>query len=172
MLDLYPSFKPRYLIIICVTIIVGIGGYVIGQTIGYHTASTDLKSKYKVDAQYVALIDTKTSGTSFDNAIPLKLGYETDGTLKTGRNIDTYYFQLDTTANVRTSLTNLPHEYNTFIYDGNKKLIASSLRSGYLDSSATIGGLHAGKYYIQIVTNYGEPVDYPYTIRVDIIPVD
>ena len=105
-----------------------------------------------------------------EKAVPLKIGYRTQGTLTSGKSTDLYYFMVDTDANIRISFKNLPTDYSTYLYDSNKQIISSSNRHGVLESQAIIHIPTPGKYYLQVITDYNEPTNLPYTVNVSVLP--
>lgn len=108
---------------------------------------------------------------SFNSAIEVKSGYETQSSLLSGSDVDYYFFQVIEPSNVRISFKDLPNEYSTYVYNSNRKIIASSVRSGFTASAGLIKIANPGKYYIQVYSNKNSAGKLPYSITVTILPI-
>lgn len=109
-------------------------------------------------------------GNSFDSAFILNPGIKTQGTLNTNNAIDYYTFDLKDPSQIVVDITDVPKALFWILYDSSQKEIASSYRSGTLGGSTQIALNNPGKYYIKVWADYHELVNYPYTIRLSILP--
>lgn len=168
--------KPILIALSIVLIMLG-GG--LGTLVTYnilHEAYDKDQRVYLVDpskhAKYSVITVEKEPNDTFDKATLLTPGYATQGKFDTSTDIDMYYFNLENPANVQITLQNLPKEYNVFIYDANKLLIASSLRAGFSESSSVLPLSAPGKYYVKLVTKDKLTINSsnPYTILLSILP--
>lgn len=110
------------------------------------------------------------SGNNFDEATPLKPGYETPGKFSNENEVDVYSFQVDTPANIKTELKNVPFQYTLEIYNFNRKLVASANRVGFKESSSVFELPNAGSYYIKISASYKQLTNSPYSITLTVQP--
>ncbi|MEW5985136.1 MAG: pre-peptidase C-terminal domain-containing protein [Chloroflexota bacterium] len=81
---------------------------------------------------------------------------------------DVYSLTLAATQTVTARLTQIPagSDYNLYLYDSNKGLLASGLNLSNLDEQITVS-LDAGTYYWLVGRLYGQPTSSLYTIRVE-----
>ena len=116
------------------------------------------------------IISKTERNNTVEQATPLVPGYETQATLVSEDDVDFYNFTLDNAARVKIDLRNLPEKFDLYLYDQNHKLIASSFRYG-IDEAVTLITLPStGKYYIKVGSSYKSGANFPYTIRLSILP--
>jgi hypothetical protein len=112
----------------------------------------------------------KLPGNSFDNAFPLNPGIKTQGTLNGDNVLDFYTFSLSGSSDVILNVTNVPKALYLVLYDQNKNQIASTYRTGAVQGSTQVNLQYAGKYYIKVWADCHTVTNYPYTIRLSIMP--
>lgn len=101
----------------------------------------------------------------------LKPGIQTQGSLTAGQVTDLYTFSVEKPATIRLVLNNVPNTYGVTVFDKDKKEIASSLRTGYLDSSATFIIPSEGQYFIRMDVDNSSRYNQPYSITLIILPL-
>ncbi len=106
-----------------------------------------------------------------DQATPIPFGVPVKGTLNTGKDVDFFKVTIDAPSRIRISMTKLPQEYQLYIYNPNKQLIATSQRKGFLDTISTFSAPDKGIYLIKIFTSYNETATLPYGITTTLLPL-
>lgn len=109
-------------------------------------------------------------GNSFETAIPLTIGFQTQGTINENNVIDYYSFVLKSPSKVIFDITNVPKSLYWILYDNTHKEIASSYRTGLLSGSSQVSLQNPETYYIKVWADYSQWTNYPYTIRLSILP--
>lgn len=109
-------------------------------------------------------------GNSFETAIPLSIGIQTQGTLNENNVIDYYSFTLKDPAKVLFDITNVPKSLYWILYDSNFKEIAASYRTGTASGTSQVSLQNQGLYYIKVWADYSQWTNYPYTIRLSVLP--
>lgn len=117
------------------------------------------------------ILNEKEPDNSFNQASEIKSGYQTKGSLNTSRDVDFYYFTVEKPSDVRFEFKNVPIEYQVFIYDANKNLIASSNRSGFIASVSLIKITKPGKYFLKVLSSVNSNSVIPYTLTMTILPI-
>ncbi len=105
-----------------------------------------------------------------DRATPITFGVSVAGTLNTGKDVDFFKVTIDAPSRIRITITKLPKEYQLYIYNPNKQLIAVSQRKGFLDTTSTFAAADKGTYFIKIFTNYSDATILPYAITATLLP--
>jgi len=113
---------------------------------------------------------TNLQGNSFETAFTLNTGIKTQGTLNTDNAIDYYTFTLKDPSQIVIDLTDVPKALFWVLYDNQQKEIASTYRTGSNGGSTQVALDNPGKYYLKVWADYHELVNYPYTIRLSILP--
>ncbi len=106
-----------------------------------------------------------------DQATPLPFGVPVKGTLNTGKDVDFFKVTIEAPSRIRIAMTKLPQEYQLYIYNPTKQLIAASQRRGFLDTTSTFAAVDKGTYFIKIFTNYGETATFSYNITTTLLPL-
>jgi len=116
--------------------------FLLGGAIGigiYHfrasSTSRIILTKMDNDGQVEYIAKEQEPNNTFDKATSIVPGYETMGTFGSGKDIDIYMFNIDAPATIKTTLRNIPSSYELAFYDQNKQEIASSKRSGFIQSA-------------------------------------
>lgn len=109
-------------------------------------------------------------GNSFATAYPLNAGIETQGTLDVENIIDYYTFSIKDPSQIILNVTDIPKALYWVLYDGQYKEIASTYRTGVAKGSTQLALENPGKYYIRVWADYHQLTNYPYTIRLNILP--
>lgn len=164
----------KIVLLVCVLFILGA---LLGALIVYGLLVKAVEKKiYFYDprnkGQFSNISLEKEPDDSFQKANMLTPGYKTQGSFTTAQDVDMYVFDLNLPSNVQIALENTPQEYNLFVYDSNRFLVASSERAGFFQSTSVLSLEKPGKYYIKLVgksqgQNNGTN---PYTITLTIIP--
>jgi len=84
--------------------------------------------------------------------------------------VDFFKVTIDAPSRIRITITKLPKEYQLYIYNPNKQLIAVSQRKGFLDTTSTFAAADKGTYFIKIFTNYSDATILPYAITATLLP--
>ena len=134
-----------------------------------------VKSPFVFDVPQVPLPADWTAkenlpGNSFETAPELATGVQTQGTFNTDNVIDYYFFNLKNPSQIIVNITNVPKSLYWVLYDSNQNEIASTYRSGASQGSTQIALQNPGKYYMKIWADYHTLTNYPYTIRLSILP--
>ncbi|MEP6682757.1 MAG: S8 family serine peptidase [Parafilimonas sp.] len=87
---------------------------------------------------------------TFATAVTIPLNTDITGTISTAADTDFYKFTIATKGAGRISLTNLPADYDMYIYTAAHKLAASSKKRG-TTSEVLSGNFPKGTFYIEIV---------------------
>ena len=87
---------------------------------------------------------------TFASAVTIPLNTQINGTISSPTDSDFYKFTITTKGKGTISLTNLPADYDMYIYNNAQKLVASSKKRGTTSESLT-GNLPAGTFYAKIV---------------------
>ncbi len=106
-----------------------------------------------------------------DQATPIVFGVPIKGTLNTGKDVDFFKVTIDAPSRIRISMTKLPQEYQLYIYNPNKQLIAASQRRGFSDTTSTFSAPDKGIYLVKIFTNYTETAILPYSVIMTLLPL-
>ena len=95
---------------------------------------------------------TYDAGThsTFATAVTIPLNTDITGTIGTATDTDFYKFTIATKGPGRISLTNLPADYDMYIYTAAHKLAVSSKKRG-TTSEVLSGNLPKGTFYVEIV---------------------
>ncbi len=105
-------------------------------------------------ADAVATIcNTKYDGAihnTFENAVTIPLNTGIDGTISSSTDNDFYRFTIATKGAGSITLTNLPADYDMYIYNNAQKLVTSSKKRGTKPETLS-GNLPKGNFYIKIV---------------------
>lgn len=109
-------------------------------------------------------------GNSFGTSFPLNPGIKTQGTLNTDNAIDYYVFSLKDPSQIIVDVTDIPKSLYWILYDNQFKELASAYRKGTSSGSTQISLQNPGKYYLKVWSDYNEVANYPYTIRLSILP--
>ncbi len=110
-------------------------------------------------------------GNSFATAFSLNPGVKTQGTLNVENALDYYVFTLKDPSQIIIDVTDVPKTLSWVLYDAQFKEVAYTLRSGTKEGSTKISIQNPGKYYIRVWADYsGDSTNFPYTIRLSILP--
>lgn len=162
--------------IVLLVVVLFILGALLGAFVVYNLLIKEIKSNvYFYDprnrGQFSKIALEKEPDDSFQRANTLIPGYKTQGSFTTAQDVDMYVFNVNLPSNVQIALENTPQEYNLFVYDSNRFLVASSERAGFFQSTSVLSLDNAGKYYIKLVGKAQENNGAnPYTITLTIIP--
>lgn len=145
------NLKTPYLLILGIVLVV-IGG-TLGAFLTYkaivHLSTLQPNIKLPKKASEFIKVEKEPNNT-FDQASPLQPGYEMQGSFSTDNDVDIYSFHIDSPSRIQINLKNLPREYNMFVYDQNKQIIASSIRTGFDEGHSIIKIPSPGIYYIKL----------------------
>lgn len=159
-------------LILLVVFLLGFSLGIIGVQKKFLNLTTSQFVSHSITAHIIALTDKQSiADNSFSQAIEVKSGYEVQSNLFSGNNSDYYYFQVDEPSDVRISYKDLPYSYSTYIYSPDKKVIASTQRTGFIASAGVLKIATPGKYYIQIATDKPSKKKFPYSVTVTILPI-
>ncbi len=75
--------------------------------------------------------------------------------INTSTDIDYYKFSLPTTYKIDITLTNLPADYNVYLYDSTGKKLDSSIASGTASETITYNNSDAGTFYVKVIGKNG-----------------
>ncbi len=109
-------------------------------------------------------------GNSFATAYSLDPGIKTQGTLNIDNAIDFYTFSLKNPSQIIINITDVPKALYWVLYNDQFKELASTYRKGESQGSTQISLQDPGKYYIKVWADYQQLTNYPYTIRLNILP--
>ncbi len=109
-------------------------------------------------------------GNSFETAFSLIPGVATQGTINDNDAIDFYSFTLKDPSHIIVDVTDVPKSLYWVLYDDQRKQIATTYRSGSTTGSTQVLIQNPGTYYIEVWADYHELSNYPYTIRLSILP--
>lgn len=153
-----------------ILLIVAVLGAVIGFSLTKSSPQSQIPTLPSLKMTSPTSHSEQEPNDSFATATPLTLGLDTQGTLTTGKDVDYYSFTVPAPGKIQITLDKLPKRYEFYVYDPQKDLIAQSARAGFASTISTVIAQNPGKYYFKMFTNYNEPSNYPYTIRVSVIP--
>lgn len=145
-----------------------LGGWYVGQKKASFLAQNPA---FLLPSSVKPTLSENEPNDSPDTATLLQWDTVTQGSLSTGKDVDFFKFNVDVPANIHIVLTKLPQEYQLYVYNPSKQLIAASQRHGFLDSSATLVAATKGTYYIKIFTSYSGTASLPYTITISPLPL-
>lgn len=127
----------------------------------------------KIDFHPSSFLKTEVEpDNTFNQAIQLQPGIEITGNITGKDDRDFYKINLSGSSLIKGELSNLPDESEMLIYDSNKKLIASSKRTGIINSTFTVLGEMKGTYYLVL---HGKSTDVSrgqYSFSVSLIPLE
>lgn len=109
-------------------------------------------------------------GNSFKSAFSLNTGINTQGTLNENNVIDYYFFILQNPSQVVVNVTNIPKALYWVLYDSDFHEVSSTYRTGASEGSTQIALQNPGKYYVKVWADYHQTTNYPYTIRLNVLP--
>lgn len=109
-------------------------------------------------------------GNSFETAFSLNTGVQTQGTLNEDNAVDYFFFTLKDSSQVIIDVTNVPKSLYWVLYDSEFREVTSTYRTGASKGSTQVSLHNAGKYYIKVWADYTDLTNYPYTIRLNILP--
>lgn len=112
----------------------------------------------------------KLPGNSFKTSFKLDPGIETQGTLNNDNALDYYYFDVKDASDIILNVTNVPKSLYWALYDSKYNEVASSYRKGTTKGSSQISLTDAGRYYIKVWADYSQVTNFPYAIRLSILP--
>lgn len=112
--------------------------------------------------------DTSVHNT-FAAAVMIPAKTVINGTLNAANDSDIYRFKITTAGRLTILLSNLPADYDLYIYNSNQVLVASSTHSGTTADSVK-KSFGAGKFYIKVVNKNGsfDPANC-YSLKIKII---
>ncbi len=155
-------------------------GFFISKVTLYSTATTVITNNSKQTAISFSIPQVplpadwsskkNLPGNTFDTAFTLNPGIKTQGTFNTSNAIDYYTFDLKDPSQIAVDVTDVPKALFWVLYDSSQKEVASTYRTGSMGGSTQIALNNPGKYYIKVWADYHELVNYPYTIRLSILP--
>jgi len=90
---------------------------------------------------------------SLENGYPITSGTAYSATISTVVDNDWYKFKTSESGEIRVTLSNLPADYELYLYDSSKKLIASSKASGTSAETITLSDRKQGTYYVFVDGN-------------------
>ncbi len=80
---------------------------------------------------------------------------------------DYYFFKSpDGMFNLKITLSDLPFDYNLFIYDSLQNQIGKSVNSGLISESVVVNNSYTGKYYVLVKSSSGSFGNVCYTLKV------
>ncbi len=109
-------------------------------------------------------------GNSFGTSLPLSPGIQTQGTIDDNNAIDYYFFTLKNPSQIVINVTNVPKALYWVLYDDKFNEVTSTYRKGSTLGSTQVALQNPGKYYIKVWADYHAFTNYPYTIRLTILP--
>lgn len=109
-------------------------------------------------------------GNSFGTALALNPGIKTQGTFNDNNAIDYYVFNLKDPSQVILNVTDVPKALYWVLYNDQLQEMASTYRTGASAGSTQMAIQNPGKYYIKVWADYHTLTNYPYTIRLNILP--
>ncbi len=121
-------------------------------------------------ASAFTLVGLNQPGNSFATAYSLDPGIQTQGTLSNDNAIDYYTFNVKGPSQVFLNITNIPKRLYWVLSDSNYNEIASIYRKGVSTGSTQVDVQNPGKYYVKIWADYNETTNFPYAIRLSILP--
>ena len=82
---------------------------------------------------------------------------------------DWYYFDLPEQGTVQVFLESIDIQqaYNLEVYDSNKLWLGSGQNIGNQNEHLILPDLPAGRYFVQVIRDFGQPTQDPYVIRVE-----
>jgi len=110
------------------------------------------------------------AGNSFKTAFSLSPGIQTQGTINDNNAIDYYFFALKNPSQIVINVTNVPKALYWVLYDDKFNEVTSTYRKGAIQGSTQVALQNPGKYYIKVWADYHAFTNYPYTIRLTILP--
>lgn len=109
-------------------------------------------------------------GNSFSTAFLLNPGIDTQGTINDSNAIDYFSFSIKDPSQIVIDITNVPKSLYWIVYDSAYKQVAASYRTGSTSGSSHVLLQNAGTYYIKVWADYHDYANYPYNIRLSILP--
>ncbi len=81
--------------------------------------------------------------------------------------VDYYNFTTTASGDILITLTNLPRDYNLYLYNSAGTQVARAIKTGFLSERIYYDGASAGKYYVKVVSGNGTfSIVSPYTLTV------
>nr|WP_308216587.1 M4 family metallopeptidase [Pseudalkalibacillus decolorationis] len=115
--------------------------------------------------------DTYEPNNSISDAYgPITTGTTYNSYISSASDVDYYKFDASTTGNISVSLSNLPGDYDVYLYNSNGSLVAQSENGGTSSESISYSASNTGTYYVKVVgyngasstsTAYALNVTYP-----------
>ncbi len=107
----------------------------------------------------------QTVHSRYGTAVAIPFDTDIDGTLETGTSKDFYSFTITNGGTISLSLDNLAADFDLFLYDASKTLIARSRKRGTL-AEAINTTVSTGLYYVKVKPYNGASSTQCYTLNV------
>lgn len=116
-----------------------------------------------------AQLPLDVANDTFQQAARIAPGFSFDAAIDSASDVDYFRFTVDSgPASINVALTNLPANYDVFLYGPDHALLASSTQSGTQSESITAAVRTAGEHYVRVSSPGGESSAQPYRLRVDV----
>ncbi|MEI5909028.1 M4 family metallopeptidase [Bacillus spongiae] len=129
------------------------------EVIGWNGANST--STYSINATHWDIDDATDS---FETAYELPIDQPYKTTIASASDEDFYRFEAEVPGEIKVNLTDVPTNYDIYLYDQNKQLVGKSEEVGTTDESIVYDALVAGTYYVKVVGKNGVSSTSPYSI--------